>query len=406
MANWYRALVFRLLMICLPVLGLLTTCVLSESARGDWPTYRQNNARYAMTAETPRCRWWKAWRSNRSLVRSPPGKNPTRARSADGITTWNCSASTSTTPSTWRPAGWGGLLRLFGRREGRLARHDEGPGSMGFHDRRARPTGADRLARKRLCGYGQRVRLVPERGRRHSEVEVSSGPEVCLLARFDGHGEARFNKEWNTHFRLLDGGVEANGEGNTVTRDYRDDSNGSPRTSRRSLLRQGAVLTAGALLNSAIAHLVHAAGDETIKVALVGCGSRGTGAASQVLKTAGPIKLWAMADLFEDRLDVSLANLTKGQEADYDREAHGGFAKKIDVTPERRFVGFEAYKQAIDTCLWAKGAHPVAAQGQGGRQFRVETQCGDTFDHHFVEYGRWAQEDHGVVWFKMAGHRL
>ena len=309
-----------------------------------------------------------------------------------------------------------------------------------------------------------------------------------------------------------------------MTRDFGDDSNGSPRASRRTFLRQGAALTAGAILSSTIVRPVHAAGDETIKVALVGCGCRGTGAASQALKTAGPIKLWAMADLFEDRLDASLANLTKGQEADYDREAHGGFAKKIDVSPDRRFVGFEAYKQAIDsgvdlviltatqhfrpehyeyavrqgkhvfmekplavdvpgirrvlaanekakekdlkvvvglmsrhnkhyqetikrlhdgavgrielmrcywntgflrhtpprsddetemvyqlrhpyhflwlsgdylvdalihaidTCLWAKGAHPVAAQGQGGRQFRVETQCGDTFDHHFVEY--------------------
>jgi predicted dehydrogenase len=91
----------------------------------------------------------------------------------------------------------------------------------------------------------------------------------------------------------------------------------------------------------------HLRGDETIKVALVGCGSRGTGAASQALSTQGPIKLWAMADLFADRLESSLAALTKGEAASYDREAHAGLQSQIDVPPERRFVGFDAYRQAI-----------------------------------------------------------
>jgi predicted dehydrogenase len=86
-----------------------------------------------------------------------------------------------------------------------------------------------------------------------------------------------------------------------------------------------------------------------IKVALIGCGSRGTGAASQALNTKGPIKLWAMADLFADRLEGSLASLVKGEAADYDREAHQGFASKIDVPKERRFVGFDAYQKAIDS---------------------------------------------------------
>jgi predicted dehydrogenase len=93
----------------------------------------------------------------------------------------------------------------------------------------------------------------------------------------------------------------------------------------------------------------HLRDDETIKVALVGCGSRGTGAASQALRTKGPIKLWAMADLFSDRLESSLASLTKGEEASYDREAHAGLQTQIDVPPERRFVGFDAYRQAISS---------------------------------------------------------
>jgi myo-inositol 2-dehydrogenase / D-chiro-inositol 1-dehydrogenase len=263
---------------------------------------------------------------------------------------------------------------------------------------------------------------------------------------------------------------------------------------------------------------------ETLKIALVGCGSRGTGAASQALRTKGPVKLWAMADLFEDRLASSLASLAKGEQADYDRDAYQGLSTRIDVPPERRFVGFDAYRKAIqsgadvvilatppqfrpqhyqlavkqgkhvfmekplavdapgirqvldanqkarqknlkvavglmlrhnrrlqetvrrlqdgaigaiplmrcywnmgsmrdtpsrppqmtemtyqlrnpyhflwlsgdyfadallhflDVCCWAKGSHPMIAQGQGGRLILSETQRGDTFDHHFVEF--------------------
>jgi len=94
---------------------------------------------------------------------------------------------------------------------------------------------------------------------------------------------------------------------------------------------------------------VYADGDETIKVALVGCGSRGTGAVAQSLRTKGPIKLWAVADLFADRIEASLAALSRGESAAYDREAHAGLAAQIDVPPDRRFVGFDAYRQAIDS---------------------------------------------------------
>lgn len=266
------------------------------------------------------------------------------------------------------------------------------------------------------------------------------------------------------------------------------------------------------------------AGDDTIKIALVGCGSRGTGAASQALRTKGPIKLWAMADLFADRLEGSLASLTKGEAADYDRDAYQGLTTKIDVPPERRFVGFDGFQKAIDSgadlvilatppqfrpahyeyavkqgkhvfmekpvavdapgirqvfatneeakrknlkvvvglmlrhniriqetvkrlqdgaigdipllrcywnmgtmrdtaprppdvsemnyqlrnpyhflwlsgdyiidallhfldvCCWVKGTHPISAQGQGGRLVHSDTQQGDTYDHHFVEF--------------------
>ncbi len=80
----------------------------------------------------------------------------------------------------------------------------------------------------------------------------------------------------------------------------------TPNASRRDFLKTtGNIATASALAGVAIPS-VHAAEDNTIRVALVGCGGRGTGAASNALSTKqGPIKLVAMADVFKDRLDDS-----------------------------------------------------------------------------------------------------
>jgi predicted dehydrogenase len=98
-----------------------------------------------------------------------------------------------------------------------------------------------------------------------------------------------------------------------------------------------------------IARSAHVSGSDELKVAVIGCGGRGTGAVAQALNTAGPVKLWAMADAFEDRLQMSLKTLTAGAAARYDADAHTGFAQKIDVPPERRFVGLDAYRKAIDS---------------------------------------------------------
>lgn len=84
---------------------------------------------------------------------------------------------------------------------------------------------------------------------------------------------------------------------------------------------------------------VHAAEDNTIRVALIGCGGRGGGAALDACATtSGPIKLVAMADAFADRLQ-GCANALKPQ-----------LGAKFDVPPERQFVGWDAYKKAMD-CL-------------------------------------------------------
>jgi predicted dehydrogenase len=110
-------------------------------------------------------------------------------------------------------------------------------------------------------------------------------------------------------------------------------------TSRRGFMKQtGRIAGAAALAGAAIPR-VHAAEDNTIRLALIGCGGRGSGAAVNAFEaTGGPVKLVAMADIFENRLNSSLKNLSKG------------YSDKIDVPPERRFVGFDAYKKAID-CL-------------------------------------------------------
>ncbi len=107
-------------------------------------------------------------------------------------------------------------------------------------------------------------------------------------------------------------------------------------STRRDFLKTSGGALAGAALTSAIASKAYAATEETIKVALVGCGGRGTGAAAQALSTAGPTKLVAMADVFKDRMDASYRSLAKP------------FEKKVDCPPERQFIGFDAFKRAVE----------------------------------------------------------
>jgi len=110
------------------------------------------------------------------------------------------------------------------------------------------------------------------------------------------------------------------------------------RTRRQFLSRSGKLAAASALAGVAIPR-VHAAEDGTIRLALIGCGARGNGAVGNALSApGGPVKLFAMADLFQDRLSASHKALSKR------------FGDKIDAPPERQFKGFDAYRKAID-CL-------------------------------------------------------
>jgi predicted dehydrogenase len=117
-------------------------------------------------------------------------------------------------------------------------------------------------------------------------------------------------------------------------------STAKPReSSRREFLKWSGKLAAGSALAAVAIPHVHAGEDNTIRLALIGCGGRGSGAVANAFEVAnGPVQLAVMADLFKDRLDSAHATLSKT------------FGNKVDVPKDRRFVGFDAYRKAID-CL-------------------------------------------------------
>jgi predicted dehydrogenase len=110
-------------------------------------------------------------------------------------------------------------------------------------------------------------------------------------------------------------------------------------TSRREFLKStGRVATASAVM-AGIVPRIYAGVNNTIRIALIGCGGRGTGAAANAMSVKnGPVRLIAMADVFQDRLSRSYRNLMKG------------YAGRMDVPEDRKFLGFDAYKKAMD-CL-------------------------------------------------------
>jgi predicted dehydrogenase len=117
------------------------------------------------------------------------------------------------------------------------------------------------------------------------------------------------------------------------------DSNKSTSFSRRDFVKSTAILAGGTILTHLpVGASAYVAGDDTLKIAIIGCGGRGTGAADQALSNSakGKVKVVAMADAFRDRLDDSFSNLSKKYGKD-----------KLDVPEKNKFIGFDGYKQAI-----------------------------------------------------------
>src|SRR5215216_2443898 len=120
-----------------------------------------------------------------------------------------------------------------------------------------------------------------------------------------------------------------------------NETSGPNSNSRREFVKQTSLLAGGLLVAPFLSKANYFSGaDDTIKVALIGCGGRGTGAALQALLSKQNVKLVAMADAFRDRLDNCLKKLQSDDEA-------ASIQKMIDVPEERKFVGFDAYLKAI-----------------------------------------------------------
>ncbi len=111
--------------------------------------------------------------------------------------------------------------------------------------------------------------------------------------------------------------------------------------SRRLFIKKTSLAAGGILAMPILSKANYFSGSsDVIKIALVGCGGRGTGAAVQALSTKQNVQIVAMADAFSDRLDSSYSNIS-------DALKENGTDKRLQVKEENKFVGFDAYQKAI-----------------------------------------------------------
>jgi myo-inositol 2-dehydrogenase / D-chiro-inositol 1-dehydrogenase len=107
---------------------------------------------------------------------------------------------------------------------------------------------------------------------------------------------------------------------------------------RRTFLRTGAATLVGGALFETLPLGAYAQSGKTIRVGLVGCGGRGTGAAFEALQASKSVKLVAMGDAFDDMLNSSHAKIA------------GQFKDQVDVPEKRKFSGLDAYEKVIAEC--------------------------------------------------------
>ena len=115
----------------------------------------------------------------------------------------------------------------------------------------------------------------------------------------------------------------------------RDEIN-QPSSSRRSFLKTSGAALVGGAITARFGNLpaVHAAGSDEIRIGLIGCGERGTGAVENAFSSAQGVKLVAVADAFKDHVEKSLTYLSQ-------------FKEKVDVPAERQFTGLSAFKDLL-----------------------------------------------------------
>jgi len=145
------------------------------------------------------------------------------------------------------------------------------------------------------------------------------------------------------------------------------------KSTRRQFIARSAGITAGIAGSIRLSHGVYAAGSDVIRIGLIGCGGRGTGAVNDALQGKHEVKLVAMGDLFEDRLQRSYAALSEIEE----------IRGRIDVSRDRRFTGFDAYRKVLDSDIDSvilatpPGFRPFqyAAAVESGRHVFMEKPC-------------------------------
>lgn len=115
--------------------------------------------------------------------------------------------------------------------------------------------------------------------------------------------------------------------------------------SRRSFIKASAAVSAGAILTNVSG--TYAAGSDKIRVGLIGCGGRGTGSARDCVRSSNGIEIYAMGDVFQDRLNNSIKKMTDSSPKKTNSSRGRIPPENFNVPKERQFAGFDAFRKVI-----------------------------------------------------------